>query len=70
MIGGEVVGIALGQVRLGFGALAQPQEAEGFAAQDVEQQAGGDLAVVRLALDQRACGEHQRLAHGGDGTPS
>ncbi|MCY1355770.1 hypothetical protein D9M69_422060 [compost metagenome] len=41
------------------GALGNAEEAQGFGAQGVHQQAGGDVGVVRLALYQGAGGHHQ-----------
>ena len=41
------------------GAAGNAEEAQGFGADVVHQQAGGDVGVVRLALDQGTGGHHQ-----------
>jgi hypothetical protein len=60
-VGRQIVAVALGQIGLGLHTDGQPQEAQRFAAQHVEQQPGGDLAVLGILLDHGAGGHHQRL---------
>ena len=61
-VGGQGAGIQLGHVTMGR-TLGHTQKAQRFGAQIVQQQARGDVAVVRLALDQGTGGHHQRSVH-------
>ncbi len=58
-VGRQGLGVEVGHLVMG-GAFGNAEEAQGFGTQGVHQQARGDLAVVRLALDQGAGSHHQR----------
>ena len=55
------LGVQAGHLVVG-GAGGDAEEAQRFGAQGVHQQAGGDVGVVRLALDQGTGSHHQRGA--------
>ena len=57
-VGGQGLGVEVGHLVMG-GGLGDFQEAQGFGAQGVHQQASGDVGVVRLTLDQGTRGHHQ-----------
>ncbi len=57
-VGRQGAGVQLGHFVMG-GAFDHAEEAQGFGAQGVHQQAGGDVGVVRLAFHQGAGGHHQ-----------
>ncbi len=57
-VGRQGLGVEVGHLVMG-GAFGNAEEAQGFGTQGVHQQARGDLAVVRLTLDQGAGSHHQ-----------
>ena len=58
-VGGQGLGVEVGHFMMG-GGFGDFEEAQGFSAQGVHQQASGDVGVVRLTLDQGTGGHHQR----------
>ncbi len=58
-VGRQGLGVKIGHLVVS-GGLGYAEEAQGFGTQGVHQQTRGDLAVVRLTLDQGAGGHHQR----------
>ncbi len=58
-VGRQRLGVQVGHLVMG-GGFGNAEETQGFGTQGVHQQACGDLAVVRLTLDQGAGSHHQR----------